>query len=72
MSSPLAMRTTTQLPPDLLTVPSAARRLGLHPDSLYRLIRAGQFPPAVIIGHSIRVSVPKLERYLHGDRPTGE
>lgn len=72
MSSPLAMRTTTQLPPDLLAVPAAAKRLGIHPDSLYRLIRAGQFPPAVIIGHSIRVSVPKLERYLHGDGPTDE
>jgi excisionase family DNA binding protein len=56
----------------LLAVPAAAKRLGIHPDSLYRLIRAGQFPPAVIIGHSIRVSVPKLERYLHGDGPTDE
>lgn len=57
----------TQLSPDLLTVPEAAKRLGLHPDSLYRLIRVGEFSPAVAIGHSIRVSVPKLEHYLHGE-----
>jgi excisionase family DNA binding protein len=56
--------------PDLLTVPETARRLGLHPDSLYRLIREGQFPPAVNIGRSIRISVSKLERYLHGDGTT--
>ena len=72
MSTTSTLRATTQLPPDLLTVPSAARRLGIHPDSLYRLIRAGQFAPAVFIGHSIRISVPKLERYLHGDGPTDE
>ena len=53
--------------PDLLTVTDAARRVGIHPDSLYRLIRAGKFPPAVKIGGSWRVSVPKLERFLHGD-----
>lgn len=58
---------TTQLSPDLLTVPLAAKRLGLHPDSLYRLIRERKFSPAVTIGRSVRVSVPKLERYLHGE-----
>jgi excisionase family DNA binding protein len=52
---------------DLISVPDAARRLGLHPDTLYRLCRTGQFPPAIQIGARWRVSVPKLERYLHGD-----
>lgn len=51
---------------DLISVPDAARRLGLHPDTLYRLCRTGQFPPAIQIGARWRVSVPKLERYLHG------
>jgi hypothetical protein len=52
---------------DLISVPAAARRLGLHPDTLYRLCRTDQFPPAIQIGARWRVSVPKLERYLHGD-----
>lgn len=56
----------SRLPHDLLTVPQAAARLGLHPESLYRQIREGQFPPAVHLGRMIRVSVPRLEAYLHG------
>ncbi len=52
---------------DLISVPDAAGRLGLHADTLYRLCRTGQFPPAIQIGARWRVSVPKLERYLHGD-----
>jgi excisionase family DNA binding protein len=53
--------------PDLITVPEAAARLGMHPDTLYRLCRSGQFPPAVQIGSRWKVSVPRLERYLHGE-----
>jgi excisionase family DNA binding protein len=52
---------------DLISVPEAARRIGLHPDTLYRLCRAGQFSPAIQIGTRWRVSVPRLEGYLHGD-----
>jgi len=52
---------------DLISIPDAAGRIGLHPDTLYRLCRTGQFPPAIQIGSRWRVSVPKLERYLHGD-----
>lgn len=52
---------------DLISIPEAAGRLGLHADTLYRLCRTGQFPPAIQIGTRWRVSVPKLERYLHGD-----
>ena len=52
---------------DLISVPDAASRLGLHADTLYRLCRTGKFPPAIQIGTRWRVSVPKLERYLHGD-----
>ena len=54
---------------DLISVPDAAHRLGLHPDTLYRLCRTGQFPPAIQIGARWRVSVPKLERFLHGGSP---
>ena len=52
---------------DLISIPEAARRVGLHADTLYRLCRTGQFPPALQIGARWRVSVPRLERYLHAD-----
>jgi excisionase family DNA binding protein len=52
---------------DLITIPEAARRVGLHVDTLYRLCRTGRFPPAIQIGARWRVSVPRLERYLHDD-----
>jgi predicted DNA-binding transcriptional regulator AlpA len=51
---------------DLITVPDAARWIGMHPDTLYRLCRTGQFPSALQIGARWKVSVPRLERYLHG------
>jgi excisionase family DNA binding protein len=55
------------LAPDLISIPQAADRLGLHPDTLYRLARTGQFPPAVQIGAKWLVSVPRLDRFLHGE-----
>jgi len=57
----------TLVPADLITVPEAASILHVHPESLYRIIRRGDFPPAVHIGGACRVSVPKLSRYLHGE-----
>jgi len=54
------------LVPDLISIRHAAERLGLHPDTLYRLDRTGRFPPAVQIGAKWVVSVPRLERFLHG------
>jgi excisionase family DNA binding protein len=53
--------------PDLISIPEAAHRIGVHADTLYRLCRTGQFPPAIQIGSRWRVSVPRLERYLHAD-----
>lgn len=50
-----------------MTVPEAARHIGIHADTLYRLCRNGQFPPAVAIGRSWRISVPRLRRYLHDE-----
>jgi hypothetical protein len=52
---------------DLISVPEAARHIGLHVDTLYRLCRTGRFPPAFQIGARWNVSVPRLARYLHGD-----
>jgi len=53
--------------PDLISIPEAARRVGVHSDTLYRLCRTGRFPPAIQIGSRWRVSVPRLERFLHAD-----
>ena len=52
---------------DLITVPEAAKRLDMHPDTLYRLCRTGQFEPAIQIGSRWKVSVPRLDRLLHGE-----
>jgi predicted DNA-binding transcriptional regulator AlpA len=52
---------------DIISIPEAARRIGVCAESLYRLSRAGKFPPAIRIGSRVIVSVPKLERFLHGD-----
>jgi excisionase family DNA binding protein len=60
----------TLVPVDLITVPAAARRLGLHQDTAYRMARNGSFPgdAAIRLGtRRWRVSVPKLERYIHGE-----
>ena len=54
--------------PDLILMPDAAKRLGVCTETLYRLARAGQFEPAIKIGSHWRVSVPRLERYLHGEQ----
>lgn len=56
--------------PDLLTMTQAAERVGMHRDTLYKLARTGQFPPAVRIGSKWLVSVPRLERFLHGEPAT--
>ncbi len=61
------MAELVDIAPDLLTIPQAARRLGISPDTLYRWCRAGTFEPAIRLGSHYRVSVPRLDRYLHGE-----
>ena len=56
---------------DLITLPEAAKRIGIHRDTMYRLARTGQFPPAIRVGTRWRVSVPRLERWLHGEPRAG-
>ncbi|HVX20938.1 MAG TPA: helix-turn-helix domain-containing protein [Acidimicrobiales bacterium] len=62
------MATLTKLPPDLLTIPQAAQRLGITRVTAYRLAERGEFPgdAAFHVGRVWRVSVPKLERFMHG------
>lgn len=59
----------TDLPPDLETLPEAAVRLGISAKTAQRLAAAGKFPggAAIKVGKNWRVSVPKLERHLHGE-----
>jgi excisionase family DNA binding protein len=61
------LKRPSTLAPDLISIPKAAERLGLHADTLYRLARTGQFPPAVHVGAKWLVSLPRLERFLHGE-----
>lgn len=67
MTAPEGSRVVDVAASDLMTVPEAARHIGIHADTLYRLCRNGQFPPAVAIGRSWRISVPRLRRYLHDE-----
>jgi predicted DNA-binding transcriptional regulator AlpA len=56
-----------QVAADLISIPNAAIRIGLSAETVYRLARAGQFEPAIRVGARWLVSVPRLERFLHGD-----
>lgn len=59
----------TPLPPDLLSIEGACIRIGVSKQHGYQLAKEGNFPgdAAIRIGKTWRVSVPKLERYLHGE-----
>lgn len=65
----MAQRPVQQMPPDLITISEAARRLGISLDTAKRLYRAGTFPgdAAFKVGRQIRVSVPRLDRALHSE-----
>ena len=64
-----ASRTRTDAggPPELLTVPEAARWLGLGRSTLYAALAAGRVPVSPIdIGGRVRLSRRQLERWLDG------
>jgi excisionase family DNA binding protein len=52
---------------DIISIPKAAKRIGLSAETIYRLARSGRFEPAVRVGARWLVSVPRLEKFLHGD-----
>lgn len=54
---------------DLITLPQAANRLGISARTAQRLAAAGEFPggAAIRVGRKWVISVPKLERALHGE-----
>ncbi len=53
----------------LLTVPQAARLLGMSPRRLYALVAQGAFPEGITIrlGRAVRLSRPRLWRWLGAD-----
>jgi excisionase family DNA binding protein len=63
------MTILSKLPPDLLTIPQAAERLGITRVTAYRLAEHGEFPgsAAFKVGRHWRVSVIRLERFMHGE-----
>lgn len=67
----MASRVLPKLAPDLLTLGAAGKRLGISERTARRMAEAGEFPGDAAIRVSAttwRVSVPKLNRYLHGEQ----
>jgi excisionase family DNA binding protein len=51
--------------PATLSVEQAAKRLGVDPQTLYRVIRKGATPiPSIRIGRSIRIPAAPLDHFL--------
>ena len=52
--------------PDVVNVKEAARRLGVHPDTLDRHLRDGTVPlPVIRIGRVRRIGVRALEQFIN-------
>ena len=57
---------TTAVEADTVSVPEAARRLGVHADYLNRLIRDGACPvPVITIGRVRRVGVKAIDDFIN-------
>lgn len=54
-------------PADLYSVREVAGRLGVHPETIRRLIHDGRLE-AVRVGRVLRVGAPELERFLERQR----
>ena len=48
----------------LVTVPQAAKLLGLSRATVYALLAQGQGPPVIKFGRSVRVSVASLKKWI--------
>lgn len=56
-----------QVAVDLISIPTAAIRIGLSTETVYRLARANQFEPVIQVDTRWWDSAPRLERFLQGD-----
>jgi excisionase family DNA binding protein len=66
---PAAVRTERVLPrgdPSVVSVPEAARLLGISKDLAYDLARRGELPGAFQLGRRWRVSLIRLRALVHG------
>jgi excisionase family DNA binding protein len=52
--------------PNVISIPQAADRLGISKDLAYDLARRGQLPGAIHLGRRWRVSLVKLNQFVHG------
>jgi excisionase family DNA binding protein len=52
--------------PNVISVLQAADRLGISKDLAYDLARRGQLPGAIHLGRRWRVSLVKLNQFVHG------
>jgi len=52
--------------PDVISVPEAAKLLGISKDLGYDLARRGELPGAIQLGRRWRVSVIRLRAAVHG------
>jgi excisionase family DNA binding protein len=52
--------------PNVISVPQAADRLGISKDLAYDLARRGQLPGAIHLGRRWRVSLVKMNQFVHG------
>jgi excisionase family DNA binding protein len=57
--------------PLALTVPEAARALGISTPSAYRLVAGGRLPAARLGPRTLRVPVAALERWLDAEATRG-
>ena len=55
---------TNNTEPLFINTESAARRIGLHPDTLRRLRRTGGGPRYARVGTAVRYDIRELDRWL--------
>lgn len=53
----------------LVSLPDAAKLVGVSKEYAYDLAKRGEFPGAIKIGSRWRVSLRRLEHEIHGDAP---
>ncbi len=58
--------------PLLLTIPQAARRLGISRAMLYSLLAQRKGPPVVRLGRSVRISLESLRAWIAEQERTAQ
>ncbi|GHO84392.1 helix-turn-helix transcriptional regulator [Dictyobacter formicarum] len=53
-----------EIQPLLLTIPQAARSLGISRAKLYVLLAQQQGPPVIRFGRAVRISIDSLQKWI--------